>query len=346
MISSVEQLSRLLGNELASVYLISGDETLLVQEAADAVREAARRDGYLTRELLNVDKGFDWNSLLQACDSLSLFAERRLLELRMRSAKPGDAGAKALVEYVARIPEDTVLLIVMPKMEKAAQRTKWFKALDAAGVALQVWPLDVKKLPAWVGARMRARGLQPGGDAVNLLVERVEGNLLAAAQEIEKLHLLYGDGRIEADDVAQAVSDSARFDVYALVDTALEGDAARVTRMMDGLRDEGVEPVLVLWALARELRSLAGMAAECAAGEDPGQVIERHRVWARRRPLVKVALTRHRVGAWRSLVRRAARVDRIVKGAAAGNAWDELLQLALLTAGLRLPMTRVRHAGG
>jgi DNA polymerase-3 subunit delta len=334
------QLESHLQGELAPLYILSGDEILLVQEAADAIRNAARAQGYSEREVLHVDRSFDWSALHDSSATLSLFAEKRIVELRMPTGKPGDAGRKALLNWVERPPEDTLLLIITGKLEASIPRAKWFKTLEAAGASLTIWPLEVARLPGWVGARMRERGLQPDVAAVELLAQRVEGNLLAAAQEIDKLQLLHGEGPITIEDIDEAVVDNARFDIYRLVDTALGGDAAHTQRMFNRLQEEGIEPVLVLWVLGRELRSLANMAAECATGggrpSDAAveQVMTRYRVWQKRKPLIKKALQRSGPRRWQGLVLVAARIDRVIKGQLAGNVQDELLQLSLALAGL------------
>lgn len=331
---TLEQLAARLAAPLAPVYVFSGDEPLQLGEAADAVRAAARAQGFTEREVLDADKGFDWNALLAAANTLSLFAERRLIDLRLPSGKPGKDGAEALLEYAARPPADTVLLLTSGKLDKAATQAKWYQALDDLGVSLQVWPVEVRDMPAWIARRLRARGLQAEGEAAALLAERVEGNLLAAAQEVEKLLLLHGPGPLSAGQVEAAVSDSARFDVYQLADAALLGDVARVTRMLDGLQAEGAEPVLVLWALTRELRSLAAMSAQLEAGQPSDRVLAP--VWSKRKPAVSAGLRRHNSRRWQQMLRRAARLDRVAKGMSAGNPWDELLQLALMVAGTRL----------
>lgn len=331
---SLDNLDARLSKELAPVYFLSGEEPLQLGEAADAVRRAARGQGFSEREVLDVDKGFDWNALLMAGNAMSLFAERKLIDLRLPSGKPGKEGGAALAEYAAHPPEDTVLLISSGKVDKRSQQSKWYKALDSAGVTLQVWPVEAREMPRWLAGRLQSRGLQAAREAVAMVAERVEGNLLAAAQEMEKLLLLYGEGPLSAEQVEVAVSDSARFDVFNLVDVALLGDVPRLTRMLEGLRGEGVEPILLLWSLSREIRSLASMAAQIEHGQAPDRVMAS--VWAKRKAAVQAGLRRHNSARWQQLLRRAARLDRVVKGAAAGNAWDELLQLALLMAGTRL----------
>ncbi|WJW74881.1 DNA polymerase III subunit delta [Thiohalobacter sp. IOR34] len=327
-----EQLATRLEQGLAPVYLVHGDEPLLVQEACDAIRAAARGQGYAEREVFQVEQGFEWGRLLEAANALSLFAERRILELRLPGGKPGKEGGEALRAYAGRPAEDTLLLVICGKLEPAQRKAKWYQALDEAGVSVQVWPVDAARLPAWIRQRMQGRGLRPSAAAAQLLAERVEGNLLAAAQEIDKLALLH-QGEVDVDAVAAAVADSARFDIFGLVDAALAGEAGRCLRMLAGLRGEGVEPVLVVWALARELRALAGMARELAGGGSTASVMASHRVWKNRQPLVAKGLARYRPAAWQALLGKCAEIDRIVKGQAPGRPWDELVQLCLGMAG-------------
>ncbi|HEC19383.1 MAG TPA: DNA polymerase III subunit delta [Gammaproteobacteria bacterium] len=329
-----DKLEAALKKGLLPVYFLSGDEPLQLGEAADAVRRAARAQGFSEREVLHVEKGFDWNTLLAESNALSLFAEKKIIDLRLPSGKPGKDGGAALAEYAACPPEDTLLLITSGKVDKRSQSAKWYQALDRIGATLQVWPVEAPEMPRWLEQRLRSRGLQPEREAVRMIAERVEGNLLAAAQEVDKLVLLNGPGALTAEQVEAAVADSARFDVFGLVDAALAGDAPRASRMLHGLRGEGVEPILVLWALTRELRSLADMAAQIESGKGVDGVLAR--VWGKRKGPVKAGLQRHNRARWQQMLRRAARLDRVIKGAAPGNAWDELLQLTLLMAGVRL----------
>ena len=332
-----EQLDGHLRKQLAPVYFISGDEPLRVTEAADAVRAAAREQGYSEREVLSVEAGFDWGRLDAAAGSMSLFAERRLVDLRLPGGKPGDAGGKALRAWAGQPPEDTLLLVTAGKLEPAARKSKWLQALDSAGVVVLVWPLDAQQFPAWVKRRMQQRGLEPTADAVALLAGRVEGNLLACVQEIDKLYLLRGAGPVTGEDIAEAVADSARYDVFSLVDAALAGDGVRTVRMFQGLRGEGTPSAVVLWALAKEVRQLAAMARLVAAGQAVPKVLAQYRVWQNRKAVVGKALQRlaRRNGDAARLLRRCALVDRVIKGQAAGNEWDELLQLLLQLAGLK-----------
>jgi len=330
-----EQLEAHLQKQMAPIYLISGDEPLQRQEATDAVRARAREKGFEERVVFDVERGFDWNSLMQEADAMSLFGERKILELRLPTGKPGD-GAKILTEYASRAPDDRVLLITSGKIDKSGQNTKWYKALASAGVTVAVWPKDPNELADWIGARMRRAGLEPTPGAINLLVERVEGNMLAARQEIDKIALLHSSGRIDEDMIAAVVSDSARFNLFGMVDVVLAGELERVLRMLSGLQGEGVEPVLINWALSRELRTLITLLHEAKAGRKPAELFRAYRIWDKRQPIMRAALRRHRVPALLAMLRRSARIDRMIKGRATGKVWDELVQLAIEMAGGRV----------
>jgi len=331
-----EALTRHLEGPLRPLYVITGDEPLLTGEAADAIRAAARRQGFEEREVLEAGADFEWGALDAAAGALSLFAVRRLLDLRLPSGKPGDDGGKALSRYAAAPPEDTLLLLTLPRLDRQRQKSKWFQSLERCGAVIPIWPPRPNELPGWVQGRMERCGLRPTPEAVELLVSRTEGNLLACAQEIEKLRLLRGEGAVDGEAVREAVADAARFDLFSLADEMLGGEVARTVRILDGLRAEGVAPAVVLWLLAREIRALAGMSAERAAGAAVGEVMAKYKVWERRRPLVGAALQRHPLRRWRRLLHRAGGVDRIIKGEESGDAWDELLQLALLVAGKKI----------
>jgi len=335
------QLAKHLQGALAPVYIVSGDDPLLCQEAADAIRTAARQQGFDERQVFSADASFDWGTLLQAGASMSLFAEKRLLELRLPSGKPGDKGAAAFIEYCSRPAEDTVLLISLPKLDGSAQKTKWGKALveGAQTQFIQIWPVDSNQLPQWIRQRLSQSGLSATQDAVELIAARVEGNLLAAAQE-EKLKLMAEDGQITVETVQGAVADSARFDVFGLVDAILNGEPAHALRMLEGLRGEGVEPPVILWALARELRVLANIALQYSQGTPLDKCFSQARppVWDKRKPLMSKALQRHSAQRWAQLLLEAQRIDAQIKGQAAGSPWMSLSRLSLLMSGQRLTL--------
>lgn len=328
-----ESLAEHLARPLLPVYWLSGDEPFQLDEASTQIRRAAQAQGYSERQVFHAERGFDWQQLRQSSENLSLFAERKLLELRLPSGKPGSEGSAALQDYLAAPPPDTVLLVISGKLDPAQQKSKWFKAIEQAGAWLAVWPLDANRLPQWLARRLRLREMQASPEAIQLLVERIEGNLLAADQELEKLFLLYGPGRIDLAQVQAAVTDSARFDVFGLVDDALDAKLDRLSRVLFGLRAEGVEPILVLWALHREIRMLAQMAHECETGTPVDQVMATFRVWDKRKALVRKALQRGRSRDWEAMLTTCSRLDRLVKGQGTGRAWDELLELAFALAG-------------
>jgi DNA polymerase-3 subunit delta len=327
---STDQVERELERGLASAWLVAGDEPLLVGEAADAVRARARRDGYTERELFFAERGFDWASLLESSLSLSLFAERRILEVKLPTAKPGAEGGRVLATLVNDPPPDTVLLVVAGKLERDAYSSAWFKAFEARGVVVQAWPVEIGRLPQWITTRAGRHGLKLDIEGARLLAERVEGNLLAAHQEIEKLALTHGRGAVSADEVAIAVANSARYDVFQLGEAALAGDAARALRILEGLRGEGTEPTLVLWAVCREVRALAH------ARTSPGQPQGYGRQAERRAALIAGATRRIAGRPLAPLLERAGRIDRQIKGLAAGDPWGELALLVATLAGAKL----------
>ena len=319
---SAGQLQSALKKSLLPCYLVTGDEPLLAQEALDAIRAGARQRGFGAREVHVATAGFDWGELAAAAGSLSLFAEKRIIELRLPTGKPGRDGSAAIVDLMQRTGDDLLILIEAPKLDRSGTSAKWVKAIEAVGAHLQVWPVGARELPAWIGARMRMLGLKPDRDAVRLLVDRVEGNLLAANQEIEKLRLLLGEGEVSGMDVENAVADSSRFDVYKLTDAALEGQAARAIRMLGRLRAEGVEPVIVVWALTRELRTLARIADSVEAGTDLGVALQKAGVWRTRQGMVRSCVARHTPAHFYRMLQIARRADAAAKGQAALDPWQ------------------------
>lgn len=324
-----EQLAGHLKQGLAPLYLVFGDEPLLVQEAADAIRAAARREGYGERELFTVESGFNWQNLLASGSNLSLFAERRIAELRMPTGKPGVEGSKALEQYCSSLPPDTLTLVICPKLDKTQQNSKWFKALESAGVAVQVFPVERPRLAEWIAGRLAAQNQRAERDALQFLADRVEGNLLAAHQEIRKLGLLYPEGTLTFAEVKEAVLDVSRYDVFNLAEAMLAGETVRYARVLEGLRGEGVAPTLALWALTQEIRTLARLALGQSRGISLAQGMRDARIWESRQGLIERALRRMSGGKLVAAVKHAARLDRTIKGLERGDVWDELLQLGL-----------------
>jgi len=281
-----------LGRSLLPAYLVSGEEPLLAGEAADAIRAQARKLGFTEREVHFVERGTDWEALRGSSDNLSLFAARRIVEIRLPGGKPGVSGARALLAMVARADPDTLLLVLTERLDAQAQNAEWVRAIENRGAWVAVPRVTPQRLPEWLRARCRRVGLDPDAEALALLAARTEGNLLAADQEIAKLALLLGQGRVTAAAIREGVHDSARFSVFEFTAALAERNAARALRVLEGLRTEGEEPPLVLWALLQALRR---------RGEQPASA---------------------------RLSARAMRVDRMVKGRLTGDPWDELALLA------------------
>jgi DNA polymerase-3 subunit delta len=323
-----DQLPAVLEKQLHTVYLISGDEPLQVMEATDRIRAACKQQGYDEREVFDVDAKFDWQQLKDEASSLSLFSSRRILDVRIASGKPGRDGGQALKEFASNPPEDTILLITAGKLEASQKKSAWFKALDQAGLVMQCWPVGPDRLPAWVRQRFQSKSMRPDKAVIDYVCQRVEGNLLAASQEIDKLFLLVGPGVISIDQVQEAVADSSRFNVFELADSALAGDQARVIRILHGLQAEGIEPVLVTWALAKDVRLLAAVSGNRSAAD---YVLKQAGVWQNRLPLYKSCLSRHSTKRLSRMLQRCAKIDEITKGQP-GNVWDELQTLGYMLA--------------
>jgi DNA polymerase-3 subunit delta len=327
---ATEQLQQHLARELKSLYTVFGDETLLVLEASDRIRARARAAGHSERQVLTADAGFRWSELAFAGASQSLFAARRVLELRVPTGKPGAEGSAALQRYCGELPPDTVTLVVLPGIDWRAQKSGWFEALERAGVLIEAKPVTRKALPEWLGGRLRAQGQDADPGTLEFIADRVEGNLLAAHQEVQKLALLYPAGAIGFEQARDAVLDVTRYDVSSLGEAMLEGDVPRLARMVDGLKGEGVAPPLVLWAIAEEIRTIGRVLDGIAAGRTPPQLWREARVWGgSHQNLMQQNCRRFTKEQVEAAAAHAARTDRMVKGLIRGDAWDELLRLVL-----------------
>lgn len=328
-----DKLSRHLKDQLMPIYLVTGDEPLIVQEACDSIRQAARKAGCEEREVHHAETGFDWQQVLMSANSLSLFADKKIIDLRIPNGKPGDAGAKALIEYATNASPDNILLITCPKLDGNQKRSKWFKALDKQGVVVEVWPIDANRITGWIAQRLKSAGLHADQDALRMLAERAEGNLLAGVQEIEKLKLLSDEKNITPQLINQVVADSARYDVFTLVDRALMGDARSALKTLSGLKGEGTEATVILWALTREIRTLALAAEAVGKGQAEDWALKNAGVWDKRKPMFKQALHRLPLNMLYTLLRKATAIDQSVKGINKGNTWDLLEQLVLKLSG-------------
>ena len=321
------QLSSHLKSKLAPCYLISGDDPLLVDETLDAIRESARAAGFVDRDVQVASSGFDWQQLFESGANLSLFSERRIIELRLPTGKPGVKGSKAIVDMLDQLDQELMLIVITPKLDRSNANAKWVKSLDAKGVHVPVWPIDVRELPAWIANRLRQAGLEADRGAVRIIAERVEGNLLAAHQEVEKLRLILGEGTVTTEDVQRAVADSSRFDVFKLSDAALSGDAKRAARIVYGLQHEGVSEVVALWALTKELRILSELANAVQMRQDVGMIMKRNGVWQNRQGLLRSCLGRHSLASIHSLLIAAAEADATAKGRRRRDPWQLIMNL-------------------
>jgi DNA polymerase-3 subunit delta len=326
----LEQLEGHLARELRALYAIHGDEPLLSLEAADAIRRKAREKGFSERAVFLADRSFDWGELAASAASLSLFGERKLIELRIPSGKPGADGAQAIEAYCASLPPDALTLVMLPRLDRAGQSSAWFQAIESRGTVVNVFPVERSRLPEWIAARLARQKQSARPEALRFLADCVEGNLLAAHQEIQKLALLLPPGELDFDVVREAVMNVARYDAGKLSEAMLSGDHARLARMLEGLRGEGEAPPRVLWLLAEEIRAVCRVQDGLSAGRPLADVCREARVWGdARQAAVGKAAKKFPRSALLSALEHAAAVDRMVKGIVKGDAWDALLQLGL-----------------
>lgn len=340
---SAEQLPNFLSRRenFKPVFFLSGEEPLQMMEAADAIRNAAFNYGYVEREILHVDNSFSWDRFSMSSNALSLFSEKKILDLRLTNAKPGKAGSNAIRGYLANIPTDKVLLIQTDKLDGRTKNAAWVKDLDKAGVMIQVWKLSPAQTFAWMAKRLRNLNMQPSDDAVRFLTERVEGNLLAAVQEANKLQLLYGSGRIDLAQVQAAVSDSSRFNIFDLSDAVMIGNAQRVQHVLHSLQQEGAAVQLVLWTLSDLSRQLYEACFQLKQGVTESSIMKK--IPRPRQQGFKAALYRLKNKAdWEKILSLNADIDRLSKGLSEdgnkgmGRVWSGLLELALLLSGIHI----------
>jgi DNA polymerase-3 subunit delta len=324
-----EQLEASLKKGLAPVYFLSGDEPLQLGEMADAIRKAARLAGYNSREIFSVDASFSWNQLALSADSLSIFSDKKIIELRISSSSVGTEGAKALTTYCQRPPQDTLLLITIGQIKKDALKSRWVESIDKVGVIAQVWALETQDLLNWLQHRLQQRGLQVETEGVRLLASRIEGNLLAANQEIEKLYVLYGAAKLSTAQIFDAVADSSRYDVFKLMDAILAAHLNRIIKILSGLRAEGIAAPVILWGLTKEARSLLKIKIALTDGQQKDMVFRNNQIWDKRKPLVEKALNRLKATDLNRILVLSAKADRQIKGQQSGDAWETLLAICL-----------------
>jgi len=321
---AIRQLDASLKKGLAPLYAIHGPEALVVLEAADRIREAARKDGATEREIFFAEPGVDWSRLGASASNMSLFASKRLVEIRIPTGKPGAEGGKAIAAYCAKLPDDAITLIVLPELDWQSLKTAWFSAIEAAATVIEAKPVTRDELPEWLAERMSRQGQRASLETLEWLADRVEGNLLAARQEVEKLGLLLPKGEIPLEAIREAVTDVSRFERDALIDAMHAGDAGKVARVVESLKAEGEPLPLLLWTLAEELRKVMAI----MAGQRPRGWLSPERAEA----LAKIARRHDRASIDRELL-RAHHIDRMIKGVEPGDPWDSVVELALGIAG-------------
>ncbi len=331
-----EGLDRALRDGLPALTWIHGDEPLLAIEAADRVRAAARAGGCEERSVLYVERGFQVAELIGQAGTMSLFASRRLIELRIPNAPTRELG-EALAGLVGGLDDSVRILATSGALDRRTSNGAWFKSLDPHMIHVAIYPVERSRLPGWIGERLAAQGQRAGRDTLELIADRVEGNLLAAHQEIRKLGLLFPQGALPADAVREAVLNVARYDPYALLEAALRGDVGRTRRSLDGLRAEGAAEPLVLFALADGARTLVRLFDDRLRGIAPAQSFPRARVFGSRVAAYRSAMSRHDAASARRALQAAARADTMIKGAVRGDPWQALGELALSLASAPLP---------
>lgn len=334
-----DQLGMHLQRGLKPVYLVHGDEPLLAQEACDLIRASARAAGFDERKVFNVSGGhFDWSSVLGAAQAMSLFAQRQLIEIRIPSGKPGKDGSEALQRLVQQVSDDVLVLVQCPRLDGQQMKSAWFTALEGAGLAVRVEPVERAALPAWIAQRLsrqqqRVMGGEAGQQTLAFFADRVEGNLLAAHQEMEKLALLYPSGELSFEQVESAVLNVARYDVFKLGEAVLGGRLKRALRILDGLRADGEATVLVHWTLAEDIRALKRIKDALGEGQPLPLALREARVWGAREKLFERALPLLTPALLDDLVRAASICDGLVKGLRhadwPADPWDGLRALML-----------------
>jgi len=321
---ATRQLAQHLKKGLSPLYAVHGAEALLALEAGDAIRAAARKSGCAEREVFSAEPGADWSKVGASAANLSLFSTRKLLEVRIPSGKPGAEGGKALEALCARLPEDTVVLVMLPELEWQQFKTAWFSALEGAGTVVEAKAISREELPQWLAERLAAQQQRAGIETLEWLADRVEGNLLAARQEVEKLALLLPAGEITLDAIRESVTDVSRFERDALIEAIHEADPGRIARAVDSLEAEGEPLPLLLWALAEELRLMV----QLTGGERPRRFLDPDRLQR-----VQRTARKHDAASFDRQLLRAHRIDRMIKGVETGDAWEEILELSLALAG-------------
>ena len=328
-----EQLHSSVSNQMASTYFAFGAEILLVEQSLSTIKAAARENGFTERFRFDIDGNYSWDSMFSLISSPSLFAEKRIIECRLTSGKIGVRGSKALTEIVEALPEDILLIISSGKLEMVQQKSKWFKALDKNGVIIQHWEVQSNQLVGWITRNMTQLGLNSNIEAANAIAYCTEGNLLATMQEIEKLKIAYPDGKINLEEYLEQIDQQSQYSVFGMIDSALQGNTDKVNKIFNSLVDDSVPPVILISSLYREIKNLVTMSIELKTNNSLESILNKHRVWQKRKPLISNALKKHSYQKLQKLLLRLGRIDRSLKGMDNLNVYDELQNVVISLSG-------------
>lgn len=330
----VEHVEKELKRNLLPIYMVSGDEPLLVQEVVSQIRSACKNAGYDERNILNVDRQFDWSSLNDSANSLSLFAEKKLTELRLGNSKPGRPGAKAIGEYCSHPPEDTILIIECGRVDAQTLKSKWIGEIDKIGGIIQVWPISLNEMPKWLHQRAKKLALNLDNEAINLLCDRLEGNLLAAQQELEKLKLLFGANAINVDHVLESVSDSSKYTIFDLTESCLKGNTQLAIKIAGNLSNDKNSAPGALAVISKDIRILLALSIANQKGLPLQPVFKQYRVINRRQAELSQASKRLGRARLMQLLESCKQVDDLMKGVEKGiSPWSKLLDIAINLSG-------------
>jgi DNA polymerase-3 subunit delta len=328
-----EQLQNHLSNQAASLYFAFGAEILLVEQSLTTIKNNAKERGFNERFRFDIDGNFAWDSIFNLISSPSLFADKRIIECRLTTGKIGVKGSKALSELTDNLPEDIMLIISSGKLDLAQQKSKWFKALDKKGVIIQHWEVQSDQLVGWIVKHMSQLGLSSSNEVANAIAYCTEGNLLATMQEIQKLQIAYPDGNIDLDEYLSQIDQQSQYTVFGMIDAALKGDTDKVNKIFSSLVDDSTPPVILVSSLYREIKNLVTMSIELKTNQTIDTILNNHRVWQKRKPLISFALKTHSYQQLQKLLLALGRIDRSLKGMDNLNVYDELQSVVITLSG-------------
>ena len=328
-----EQLQNSLSNQLASTYFAFGAEILLVEQSLSMIKGIARENGFNERFRFDIDGNFSWDSIISLISSPSLFAEKRIIECRLTTGKIGVKGSKALTEILETLPDDILLIISSGKLEMAQQKSKWFKTLDKKGIIIQHWEVQSNQLVGWITRNMSQLGLDSNIEVANAIAYCTEGNLLASMQEIQKLKIAYPDGKINLREYLNQIDQQSQYSVFGMIDSALQGDTDKVNKVFNSLIDDSTPPVILVSSLYREIKNLVNMSIELKTNQTIESILNNHRVWQKRKPLISNALKKHSYQKLQKLLLRLGRIDRSLKGMDNLDVYDELQNVVIALSG-------------